>query len=183
MTSSLKKRIESLRKRMTKEESVIFSFEIVCDTQTAAAAIDKLQNGNPKEVFNVLWALRNLQDTELQAFPNLTEIILGLFQKFPKDEAILRDGVGLLQVVDVSEDFQGEVFDICFGFLQDSSKSIAIKAFSMTVCYNLAQKHPELLKELQIQIKDILLVQGDLSPAIFSRGNVILQNINRRLRK
>jgi hypothetical protein len=183
MTYNLKKRIDSLGKRMSKEESVIFSCEIVFDTQKAAAAIDQLRHGNPKEIFNVLWALRNLQDTQLQAFPDLTEIILGLFQKFPKDEAILRDGVGLLQVVDISEDFQGEVFQVCFGFLQDSSKSIAVKVFSMTVCYNLAKNHLELLKELEMQIKDILWFQGDLSPAIFSRGNAILQKINRRLRK
>ncbi len=168
---------------MTKEESMDFSFEIVLDINIASAAFDKLQNGNTKEVSNVLWSLRNLQDSDLKIYPNLTEIVLGLFLKFPKEEAILRDGVGLLQNVAIPEEQQAKVLNLCFGFLQDNSKSIAVKVFSMTVCYNLAKSYPDLLKELEVHIKDILLIQGDLSPAIFSRGNAILRKINRRWRK
>lgn len=183
MDSNQKKLIDFLGKRMTKEESIGFSFEIVLNKQIASAALCKLMNGNSKEVFNVLWAFRNLQDSELKSFPDLPDIILSLFEKFPNDEGILRDGLGLLQNISIPENLQSEVFNVCFGFLQNSSKPIAVKVFSMTVCYNLAELHPDLLKELEIQIKDILIIQGELSPAIFSRGNAILAKINRHLRK
>jgi hypothetical protein len=183
MTSSQKRLIESLGSRISKAKAIELSFEIAGDTTFSAEVIDLLKTGNSKEVYNILWALRSLQPSELQRFKSLPQIILELFRKFPFEEGILRDGVGLLQILDISEDFQGEVFDLCFGFLQDNSKPIAVKAFSMTVCYNLAKKHPELLKELEIQIKDLLLIQGHIFPAIFSRGNAILQRINRHLRR
>lgn len=183
MTSNQKQRIDSLGKRMTKEQSIDFAFEIALDKNIATVALYKLFHGSAKEVFNVLWALRNLQESELKTFANMPEIILELFAKFPKDESILRDGLGILENITIPESLQGQLFEVCFGFLQDNSKPIAIKAFSMTVCFNIAESHPELLKELELQIKDILLIQGDLSPAIFSRGNAILQKINQRLRK
>jgi len=88
-----------------------------------------------------------------------------------------------LQNANIPLAVEGKVYDVCFGFLQDTSQTIAVKAFSMTVCFNLAEKHPELLKELEPQIQDILLLQGDSSPAIYSRGNAILKKINQRLRK
>jgi hypothetical protein len=183
MTSSQKSLIDSLGYRISKEEAIGLSFEIINDHTFAAKIVDLLKSGNAKKVSNILWSLRNLQEFKLKTFPDLPLIVLDAFEKFPLNESILRDGVGLLQVVEIPDDIEGQVFDTCFGFLQDTYKSIAVKAFSMTVCHNLAKKHPELLKELEIQIKYMLLIQGQLSPAIYSRGNAILKKINPRLHK
>jgi hypothetical protein len=183
MTYSQRILIDNLNRRLTKEESINLSFEIALYHDFAAVILHKLQESEPKVAFNILWSLRNLTDFELDALPNLVELILDLFRKFPTNQSILRDGVGLLQNTIIPPEVEGEVFDVCFGFLQDNSQTIAVKAFSMTVCFNLAKKHSELLKELELQIKDILLLQGDSSPAIYSRGNAILKKINQRLRK
>jgi hypothetical protein len=183
MTSSQKILIDNLNRRFTKEESINLSFEIALDSDFAAVILQKLQESDTKAAFNILWSLRNLFDFELDALPNLVELILDLFRKFPTNQSILRDGVGLLQNTNIPPAVEGKVYDVCFGFLQDTSNSIAVKAFSMTVCFNLAENHLELLRELELQIKDILLLQGDSSPAIYSRGNAILKKINQRLRK
>ena len=127
--------------------------------------------------------LRSLKRQELSIVPNLCHKILCLIEEFPAEEGILRDGTALLQEIQIPEDLQSKVFDTCFGFLQNSSSSIASKAFSMTVCYRIAESFPELLKELVLQIQENIFLQGSTSPGIYTRGNAVLKKINQRLRK
>lgn len=87
-------------------------------------------------------------------------------------DAVKRNSVRILQEIDVPDDLQGDVLDICFTWLADPKMPVAVRAFSMTVCWNICQKIPELMPELRMTIED-WIDQG--TPGFKSRGNKILK--------
>ena len=79
-----------------------------------------------------------------------------------------------LQYVDIPEKYQGKILDVCFRLLKSSDEPIAVKAFSMTVIFNLSKKYPDIIPELRATIK-ALMPNG--SAGIKSRGNKVLKAI------
>ena len=71
----------------------------------------------------------------------------------------------------VPQKYQGELMDICFGYIADPNEKAAIKAFSLTVLENLAKQYPEINTELKTVIED----RWDYETAAFrSRAKKIL---------
>lgn len=94
-------------------------------------------------------------------------------------DSVKRNIVRMWQFVDIPEEYTGEIYDICFGFMH-SNEAIAIKAFSMTVCYTIVKQIPELRTELRLSIEDLLLKNQDGSAAILSRGKKILAQMKKK---
>ena len=93
-------------------------------------------------------------------------------------DAVNRNILRILEDLDVHEDLEGIVFDKCYNFLNDPDYSIAIRAFSMTVLFNIASKYPETLPELYESIQ-LHLPYG--STGFKNRGNKILLKIEKIL--
>jgi hypothetical protein len=94
-----------------------------------------------------------------KAHPNLIakhlpKIILNL--KRPVHVAVKRNTVRFLQFIEIPKPLEGSVVDICFSFLNSKDEPIAVKAFSMTVLANICKNHPDLKKELQLSIEEML---------------------------
>lgn len=91
-------------------------------------------------------------------------------------QAVNRNILRALQYTNIPKKHQGKILDKCFQFLSDNNQPIAIKAFSMTVAYNLGKEYPEIIPELKASI-ELLLPDG--SSGIKSRGNKILKQLNK----
>jgi hypothetical protein len=86
-------------------------------------------------------------------------------------DAVKRNTVRILQFIDIPEKLQGDLADICFRYLLSADEPAAIKAFSMSVLFNICKDHPELKNELKMIIED----QMPYAPASFiARGRKIL---------
>ncbi len=68
--------------------------------------------------------------------------------------SVKRNSIRLLQHVDIPEKFQGEIMDICFGFVASPTEPVAVKAFSLTVLGNLAKQYPEIIPEIKVLIEE-----------------------------
>jgi hypothetical protein len=66
--------------------------------------------------------------------------------------SIKRNSIRLLQHVDIPEKYQGEVMNICFGYVASPTEPVAVKAFSLTVLGNLAKQYPEIMHEIKALI-------------------------------
>lgn len=77
-------------------------------------------------------------------------------QKAELHNSIKRNSVRLLQHVDIPEKFQGEIMEICFGYVASPIEPVAVKAFSLTVLGNLAKKYPEIIPEIKVLINEQL---------------------------
>ncbi len=89
---------------------------------------------------------------------NYAELIANL--KKPRlHDSIKRNAVRLLQAVTIPEKYEGDIMDICFQYLQSPKEAVAVKAFSITVLGNLANKYPEIIPEIKLLIEEQLPAQ------------------------
>ncbi len=92
------------------------------------------------------------------------------------NDAVKRNTVRVLQFIEIPDDLAGTTTDICFNILRSHKEPIAVKAFSMTVLFNLTKQYPELADELRMTIDD-MLPYG--SAGIVSRGNAVLKDLRK----
>ena len=92
-------------------------------------------------------------------------------------DAIKRNGVRLLQDVEIPGKYEGEIIEMCFSFILSPTEAIAIKAFSISVLSKLADKYPELQGELKIAIEDQI---GHQTAAFKSRGEKALKKMAKK---
>lgn len=125
------------------------------------------------------WVLSECADKyPMLIIPYFRNFIQKLQEPFASD-SVKRNIVRVWQYVDIPDEYIDDIYDICFGFL-NSNEAIAIKVFSMTVCYNIARKIPELKTELRLAIDDVLMKNQNGSAAILSRGKKILADLKKK---
>ena len=76
--------------------------------------------------------------------------------KNPSHDAVARNILRILEDIDIPDDLTGPIFDISFSMLMDPKKPIALRVFSMTVLFKIAEPYPELLAELKAAIEEFL---------------------------
>ena len=107
-----------------------------------------------KQQIVLSWALSDYS----MMYPQKLNSHLNLFIYFLKDQSlntsIKRNLVRIFQYVELTEDLEGTLFDLCMKFLNDLKEPIAVRVFSMTVCSRIAMKYPELAPELRISIEE-----------------------------
>lgn len=131
--------------------------------------------GNDQKRFNELFQLflnSEYRITQRAAWPlsycvikhpgliknNYAELIANL-KKQQLHDSIKRNTVRLLQAVAIPEKYEGDIMDICFQYLQSPKEAVAVKAFSITVLGNLANKYPEIIPEIKLLIEEQLPTQ------------------------
>jgi hypothetical protein len=86
---------------------------------------------------------------------HLEAMVLNL-QKVDLSDAVKRNTVRVLQFAEIPESLAGLTADICFRLLQSHKEPIAVKAYAMTIIYNLSRQYSELSDELVLTIEDML---------------------------
>jgi hypothetical protein len=123
-----------------------------------------------RAAWSVSWAAK--QKPEM-INPHIKELVSVLHKKNVHD-AVVRNSVRVLQEIEIPEEYQGEVMDACFQFLESNTTAVAIKAFSLTTLFNLSKKYPEIKSELKL----IINVRLDYETAAFkSRAKKILPKL------
>ena len=103
-----------------------------------------------RAAWSVSWAARKKPE---MITPHIKDLISVLHKKNVHD-AVIRNSVRVLQEIDIPEDYHGEVMDACFRFIEIPSTPVAIKAFSLTILFNLSKYYPEIQPELKLIIED-----------------------------
>lgn len=107
--------------------------------------------------------------------PYIKKAVLLLDQ--PVHDAVKRNLLRIMQVIDIPESLQGKTVESCFRLMRSSSEPLAVKVFSMTVVLQIAKKHPELKEELKASVQDIM--ERDHSPAVQARGRNTLKALEK----
>ncbi len=95
--------------------------------------------------------------------------------------AVIRNTLRLFQQQPVPPNHESKMLDMCYKYIQDSSQTIAVRAFAMTVNFNICKSYPELLVELKSILQH--LNHPEESPGIKSRIKNTLLNIDKLLTK
>ena len=82
----------------------------------------------------------------------------------------------LLEKLDIPEDQEGELLDICYNAIKSNHEPVAIQVYAMAIISKFARAYPELTYELTLIIED----KWDYaSPAFKSRAGKILKSIRK----
>lgn len=128
-------------------------------TQRAAAALSTCYDKHPYLIEPYLPKLvYNLKNDELHV-------------------AIKRNTVRVLQFIPIPEELQSELFDVCLAFINKPEEAIAVKAFSMTILYNVCKEYPDLKNEVIHSLN--ALFEYEKSSGILSRGRKILNLLHK----
>ncbi len=130
-------------------------------------------NDEHRVVQRAAWAVSNC----VMAHPGLinrhwTKLIKNL-SKPNLHGAVKRNSIRLLQDIEIPKKYQGDIMNICFGYVASPTEEVAVKAFSLTVLGNLANIYPEIIPELKLLIED----QVDSQTAAFkTRAKKLLRS-------
>jgi hypothetical protein len=120
------------------------------------------------------WAMSYVAQRHPKLLVNYYDLMIDLLNQQGKHDAINRNIVRALQYANIPEKFQGQILDACFKLLNSSKEPIAVKAFCMTVIYNLSKIYPDIIPELRASIENLL---PTASAGLKNRGNKILKAI------
>lgn len=169
-----------LRKQLLKEHAKENTALIVSFVRANPDQVPEIMNIFLNESYRLVqraaWVVGDLGRSNPDLIrPYIPEMIENL-KKPGLHDSLKRNTMRYLQEVDVEEEHWGELLEIAMNFIASNDVAVAIKAFSMTVAYNIIKHVPELKDELRIIIED-QLPYG--TPGIKSRGQKILSALNK----
>ena len=110
--------------------------------------------------------------------PFLIKMIKGLNDS--RIDAYKRNVLRIFQTAAIPISHEGHLFDKAFTYLEDKNEPIAVKAFAMTVCRIIAQKHHDLIPEVADAI-ELVLEESD-STGVLHRGKHELIKLRKLLK-
>jgi hypothetical protein len=89
-------------------------------------------------------------------------------------DAVKRNVVRMLQCIEIPTPLLGTVVSLCFDYLNSVDAPIAVKAHSMTVLTRIAEREPDLKRELRDSIE---LMLPYAAPAIHARARMVMKRL------
>ena len=126
-----------------------------------------LLHGDERTAQRAAWPFGILcQRRPAMAAPWLSEL-LDLLER-PAHEAVYRNVMRSLQFLEWPEKLHGRITDLSFRWIGDVDRSIAPRAFAITVALRMVERYPDLAGELRSGLG--LVLRNDPGPAIRSRA-------------
>ena len=72
----------------------------------------------------------------------------------PVHDAVIRNTIRTWQFMDIPEEWEGPIYDKCFDYFANPKFPVAFRVFAMSVCTNIAMRHPSLAQEIIPIIED-----------------------------
>jgi hypothetical protein len=166
------------RKELEQGQSKILTTAKVKEVANSQKKMDELMrcfvDGPIRITQRAAWPMSDIAKKHPHLLFKYYPTLLTLLNQKDKPDAINRNILRALQFVTLPEEHEGNILDVSFRLLNSPTEPVAVKAFSMTVIYNLTRKYPDIVPELKASIAT-LLPNGSMG--IKSRGNKILKAI------
>ncbi len=111
--------------------------------------------------------------------PYIPQLIKCLMDKDLRN-TLKRNILRILQFCEIEEKDRGRVYERVYEILVSPKEDIAVRAFAITVLYNITQFYPELKPELRTTI-EFVLEESECSPGVRSRGLIILKKLSKEV--
>ena len=166
---------EELFKGYSKPHTVYLANKIAPNQETFDELVELMLSPDMKISQRAAWIFSHCVEQRPWLIKKHLKLIINHLEN-PAHDAVKRNTLRVLQFIEIEEDEMGILADLCFKFLYSAKESIAIKAHSMTILYNIAKKYPELKNELKMAIQEQLPFG---SAGIKNRGNKILRALEK----
>lgn len=166
-----------LREELLKEHSLIHAQQISAWAVESKANLKELMAAFfSKEKLiaqRASWAAGKAYELKPGWFKAYIPALIGCLDK-PIHGSVRRNSLRILQTLEVPEACSGKLIDVLFQLLTDAKTESAVKAFGMSVAFNIVQHYPELRQELKIIIEDQLPFA---TPSFKSRAKKIINKL------
>lgn len=101
------------------------------------------------------WALGEIGSQKPKLiYPYLEKMLANLDNA--SHNAVVRNTVKVISELDIPEELEGEIFDRCMNYLEDTKTAVAIRCYSVNILEVIAAKYPELQEDLVAVVRDHL---------------------------
>jgi hypothetical protein len=122
------------------------------------------------------WILSSCYELHPQLVTPWLSALLKKMQEPDVHDALKRNVVRLFACVDIPKPLLGTVTSLCFEYLNSVDAPIAVKVHSMSVLQKVAEKEPDLKRELQTSIE---LMMPYVGAALRARGRIVIKQLER----
>ena len=134
--------------------------------------MDIVLHGREPVVQRAAWAMDVCLETHPEWLAPYVETLIVALPRF-SNNGVKRQVVKALTEQDLPEQFEGQMTDLCFNWLQSSNVPVGIKVHCMQILSNITVRHPDLAVELQTVISEQIPRN---SVGFASRGRKILKS-------
>lgn len=174
--SSSRNKPMDIERALLKEHSKAQILKIVrwigTDPERLGCLMTLFFTGEPIAVQRGAWVIGTIADTHPELFIPWLGKLLPMVTKRGVHDAVKRNIVRLLQVIEIPDRLSGRVVSLCFDLLSSSDEPIAVKVYAMTVIARFTAAEPDLERELRLLIEMQL---PRASGAFRSRAKKILE--------
>ena len=133
--------------------------------------------GEPKVKQRASYVVGSIEDIYPKVLKKYYPQIVMNLKKEKLHNSIPRNSLRILTDAPLDEEHTGILLDLCFGYLEDNSLPVAIRAFSITCLYEHGNKYPELMTELKLILEDHLPFA---KPAYKFRAKAVIKEIDKK---
>jgi hypothetical protein len=123
-----------------------------------------------------IWVIAHCNEIDYSRIEPFYVPIIELLKRENLKDGEVRNILRLFQNQSVPTGHETFLLDYCFKLLREPTNTIAIRAFSITIIFNISKSYPELLNELSLLLNDI--IANENSPGLLSRAKNTLRKIN-----
>ena len=163
-------------KEHSKRQTVRIAQWIGADKKRYRQLMNLLLHGEPVVTQRAAWILISSYEIHPPLITPWIPELLNKMQEPDVHDALKRNVVGILQCCEIPASQLGIIATLCFEYLGDPGTPVAIRANAMTVLARIAEREPDLKRELRTSI-ELMLSQSE--PAICSRARHIMKRLDR----
>lgn len=139
----------------SKENTILIRDYIFSQPPTFRDLMTLFTNSEYRLTQRTAWVVGMIGNEKPEWFYPYFGLLLKSLEK-PKHDSVARNVYRTLQFLEIPEEHQGLLFDLCIRDLLNPKSAIAIKVFCMTVAFNITKIHSELKAELAAVIENQL---------------------------
>jgi len=157
-----------------KKHAITITEYAILTNENFKELIDCFLSDNVRVAQRAAWSVSWAAQKQPELVHPYAGVLISQLKRTDVHNAVIRNSLRILEDLDIPEEFHGEVMDACFQFLQKRDTAIAIKAFALTVLFNLSKIYPDIKNELRVIIEENM----DYETAAYkSRGRKILAKL------
>jgi hypothetical protein len=167
---------EALYQENARTNALMIAQYAVSSKKRFAELMNCFFSNDPKLASRASWSVALIADSNTNLVAPYFEKMILQLDRADIPESVIRHTVRILEGMEIPEYLQGHLMNSCFSFIEKPTTKPAIKAFSLTVLFNLSKIYHDIQPELALIIEELWDVE---SPAFKSRGRKILKALKK----
>jgi hypothetical protein len=125
-----------------------------------------------KYAWRAAWVIHHFSNKHPQQIQKYADKYIEILPKIERDGHI-REIISTLINLELTEEQESELFDICYEFIQSNKRQSSVRGISFRFMMRLAERYPELKEEIRIIFENI---KDYISPGIRNGMEMRLKN-------